>query len=82
MAGRNNFWDRTIYVFSGDSLAIDSFYLESASDIFPHIYISPRDFLRLTNGNMPRIYLLQNDSVCHQYNYRNLSETAIKTFFE
>ncbi len=77
-----NFSDKVINVFAGTQEGLTSFYRESKSKESPHVIIPIIDFIRLTNGSMPIVYLIDDGKVKYEFGYRNLSEKELVEFFK
>ncbi len=69
-------------VFWGDKNAIENFYTTNHSIAFPYKTLDPIRFLKITNGEMPLIILLENGTVKGKYDYRSINEDEIIDFFQ
>ena len=69
-------------VFWGEERAIANFVSEHNFETFDYSIISPNVFLRITDGKMPLILLIDDAGVVQKYGYRNLDEGEIVAFFE
>ncbi|MBN1187891.1 MAG: hypothetical protein JXB49_36795 [Bacteroidales bacterium] len=81
LAEKIGFKEKVVYVFMGNPDEIEPFYTGSGSGKFPYFIIHPKDFLRITHNQMPKIFFLEDGIVKHIYEYRNLSEKEIRDFF-
>ena len=68
------------YVFMGDKDKVHDFFNETNTQIFSYSTIETAQFLRITDGRMPLILLMEDDSVINKYGYRDLSEQEILDF--
>ena len=75
----NNFSD-IFYVVWGDEETLNHFFEETHSYRFNHSFLPVTVFLRITDGNMPLILLLENGKVIKKYDYRNIREEEIIDF--
>ena len=69
-------------VFWGEEEAITNFRGEHNFEVFDYSILSPVTFLRITEGKMPLILLIDNGEVIQKYGYRNLDEREIVDFFK
>ncbi len=67
-------------IFWGDKKNVEEFFVETNSTKFPYEIIDVSQFLRITDGKMPVIFLLENGIVKKQYGYRDLNEEEILDF--
>ena len=68
------------FLFTGSEGSITTFFQETNSHIFPYCFIQPNRFLKITNGEMPLILLLENGKIKGKYGYRDLNEMEIIRF--
>jgi uncharacterized membrane protein YphA (DoxX/SURF4 family) len=68
------------YVFAGTGVFVDKFFEETNSTIFPYSFLSPNRFLKITNGEMPLIILLEDGNIKGKYAYRDIIEEEIIRF--
>ncbi len=62
---------------------VTSFYHEHGDDmILPYSYISPFEFIPLTNGYMPLVTLFKDGELIREYDYLSLDEKELAAFFE
>ena len=59
---------------------VSAFYERTLSPTLPYRALPIGTFLRLTDGEMPVVLLVDGDSVVHQYNYRTIDEATILQF--
>jgi len=64
----------------GTESAIANFYIEANSISFKHTFLAPEKLLKITEGAVPLIILLEDGVIKGKYNYGNLNETAISNF--
>ncbi len=69
-------------VFWGDKSSIEKFYKKNNSIAFDNATLDPNRFLKITNGEMPLIVLLENGVVKSKYAYRNINDDEIIQFFK
>jgi uncharacterized membrane protein YphA (DoxX/SURF4 family) len=67
-------------VFAGSQASVDKFFKETDSDIFKYSFLPPNRFLKITNGEMPLILLLDGGKVQSKYAYRDINEKEIIRF--
>lgn len=67
-------------IFWGDDASIENFYETTYSTQFPYSTLEVGIFLRITDGHMPLILLLENGLVKGNYGYRDLQEEEIIQF--
>lgn len=70
------------YVFWGDSLNVENFFTETNTYKFKYTQLDGGHFLRITDGKMPLIVLLNDGKVIHNYGYRDIDEKEIIQFIE
>ena len=75
----NNFSD-VFYVVWGTEETLNHFFEETHSYHFNNTLLPARIFIRITNGQMPLILLLENGKVIKKYDYRELNEKEIISF--
>ncbi len=68
------------YVFAGTEVSVDKFFEETNSTVFPYSFIPPNRFLKITNGEMPLIILLEDGKVKGKYGYRDIREDELISF--
>jgi len=69
-------------VFWGDEKTIAKFFTETNCRKFPYEIMDGNQFLRITDGQMPVILLLENGVVKKKYGYRDLNEDEILYFLK
>lgn len=67
-------------VFWGDNQSIIDFYNETNSIQFKYTILPPDVFLRITNGEMPLILLLEDGLLKGKFNYRSIDERQLIEF--
>ena len=80
IANKLNNKDVVNCVFWGSEHSVDTFFEEANSIIFKYSFLSTDKFLRITNGEMPLIILLDAGEVKGKYGYRNINENEIISF--
>lgn len=70
------------YVFAGAEGSADKFFEETSSTVFPYSFIPPNRFLKITNGVMPLIILLEDGNVKGKYGYRDIREDELIRFMK
>lgn len=74
--------DDILYVFMGTEEGVERFYNESESIRYQYvIYDDVKRLLMMNNGVFPVIVMMENGEVVHEYGFRNMKESEIKTFF-
>ncbi len=68
-------------VFWGEEKVIQNFINEHNFETFDYDILSPNYFLKITDGKMPLILLIEDGQVVQKYGYRNLNEKEIVGFF-
>lgn len=68
------------FVFNGSQDSVDKFLIETKATIFKYTFIPPNRFLKITNGEMPLIILLEDGNVKGKYGYRDIKEHEIIGF--
>ena len=75
--------ENIVYVFMGSKEGVEHFYEESASARYRYvIYEDIRQLLNINNGVFPLVIMMENGIVIHEYEFRNMKEEEIKTFFK
>ena len=69
-------------VFWGSKKSVDIFYKETNSIVFQYSIIPQSIFLKITNGQMPLIILLENGVLKGRYGYRSINENEIISFLK
>ncbi len=69
-------------VFWGEEMAIKNFISEHSFDEYKYDILPPNYFLKITDGKMPLILLVEDGEVVQKYGYRNLNEREILAFFK
>ncbi|HNI55913.1 MAG TPA: DoxX family membrane protein [Chitinophagales bacterium] len=82
IAERLNLDDEVVYVFTGDEQELPQFWQESRSNQFHYFFLPMRNFFEIAGPSVPSIYLVDGGKVTTHFHYRNIDETAIKSFFE
>lgn len=84
MQEHNGFPEENIqYVFMGSEEQVKNFFIESESKKLPYIiYDDPIFLMKLTNGAIPLIILLDNGKIYKEYDFREVNEKVVKEFFE
>ncbi len=72
--------DAVSCVFWGKEESVQGFYEVTNSHDFPYHMLSPDIFLRITNGEMPLILLLQDGVTQEKFGYRSINEKQIIEF--
>ncbi len=67
-------------VFFGNDEDVDNFYSDTSTNKMPYKTISGNKFLKITNGKMPLIILLNNGKVVKNYGYRSIVDSEIIDF--
>jgi thiol-disulfide isomerase/thioredoxin len=67
-------------VFFGSENSVDDFFKETNSIVFQYSFLAPDKFLRITNGEMPLLILLDDGEVKGKYGYRNINENEMIRF--
>ena len=67
-------------VFWGTEESVITFYKETNSISFKYTFLPPEKLLKITEGAVPLIFLLENGIIKGTYNYGNINETAIINF--
>ena len=80
IANKLNNKDLVKIVFWGTEESVTEFYKETNSTVFEYSFLSPNKFLRITDGKMPLIILLENGVVKSKFGYGSIDETAIVDF--
>lgn len=80
IAKKANNTEAVNFVFSGSQDSVDKFLIETKATIFKYTFIPPNRFLKITNGEMPLIILLEDGNVKGKYGYRNINEHEIMGF--
>jgi len=74
--------DAVKYIFSGSESSIGRFFKETHSTVFQYSFLPPKRFLRITNGEMPLIVLLEDGVVKGRYGYRDMKDSEIINFIK
>lgn len=69
-------------VFWGTEESVNGFFKETNSTVFPYTFLPVDKFLRITNGQMPIIILLESGVVKGKYGYRDMNEQEIIDFMK
>lgn len=77
---KSNNKEDIFYVVWGDEETLNSFYNETHSYHFNHIFLDGSTFLKTTDGKLPLIFLLENGNVYKKYDYRGMQEQEIIDF--
>ncbi len=73
----NNF----MIVFMGDNeTANQKFLQEYKLEKVNYTYLNPMDFLKITNGSLPLVFILDKGEVVETYGYRSLREKSVLDF--
>ena len=68
------------YVVWGNEKTLDNFFDETHSYRFNHSFLPGNIFLKITDGSLPVILLLEDGKVVKKYDYRNIKEEEIINF--
>ena len=73
--------ERIIYLFMGDEKGITEFYEQSELARYRDmLYPDVVHFLKVVNGNLPTIVLLEDGKIVHEYGFRNMNQEEIKAY--
>lgn len=67
-------------VFWGTEASVATFYKEANSISFKYTFLAPEKLLKITEGAVPLIILLDDGVIKGKYSYGNINEPAIKHF--
>ena len=71
-----------LYVFMGTEEGVEQFFEESESTRYQYvIYDDLKRLLKINNGVIPVLLLLEDGEIIHEYGFRNMEEREIKKFF-
>ncbi|MEG1762186.1 MAG: hypothetical protein RRY15_02360 [Bacteroidales bacterium] len=70
------------FVFFGSKPQIKLFFQKNHLVEKPYLSLSPSSFLKITQGNMPLIFLIRKGKVIHVFGYRDIREKQIIQFYE
>jgi uncharacterized membrane protein YphA (DoxX/SURF4 family) len=82
IAKKTNDTDVVNYIFAGSQVSVDKFFRETNSTAFQYTFLPPTRFLKITNGEMPLIILLEDGKVKGKYGYRDINEYEIIRFLK
>ncbi len=82
IANKSNHPELITCEFWGKEEKIQAFYEQTNSIKFPYGRVDGPEFLRITNGKMPLILLLDNGVVIEKFGYRTIDDTQILRFME
>lgn len=82
IAKKANSTDVINLVFADSQVSVDKFFRETNSTIFQYSIISPMRFLKITNGEMPLIIILEDGKIKGKYGYRDIDENEITKYFK
>jgi hypothetical protein len=68
-------------IFWGEEADLPNFYMKSGASHYNYDFINVIDFLKITNGVMPIVLLMEDGNIIKQYDYRNIDENYIVEFF-
>lgn len=72
-----------LYVFMGTKEGVDRFFVESESIRYPYvIFEDVKTLLQINKGAFPLLVLMEDGKVVHEYGFRDMRESEIKSFFE
>ena len=70
-------------LFIGNEEGMAKFYEESESVLYRNVlYPDVTLLLKAVNGNLPTIIFLEDGAVVHEYGFRNMNESEIKSFMD
>jgi uncharacterized membrane protein YphA (DoxX/SURF4 family) len=68
------------YIFWGTDKSVNAFYKETKMPNTPYKLLDPSQFLKITNGKMPLIILLDEGIIKGKHNYRSINDNEIINF--
>lgn len=80
IAGKTNKFELINCIFWTPNKSVNDFYSETNTYKFKYKTLQPDLFLRITNGEMPAILLLQDGKVKAKYGYRSINESELTHF--
>ncbi len=81
IAANKNLGDNVLFVFMGDEKDLPAFWEKSNAKPFNYTFMPMRPFFQIAGPSVPSIYLSDNGNFKQQFNYRNINEQTIATFF-
>lgn len=81
MADKYNLRNNVTFLFMGEEKDVVSFYNEIEIDSLNSHVIAPQLILNVSNGEFPTICFVDNGMISKTFNYRELTESKIKEFF-
>lgn len=82
IANKNNQSNLIHCVFWGSDNAVFHFYEETNSNHFKYTILTPELFLRITNGEMPMIIMLEDGIIKGKHGYRSINEQEFIEFLK
>lgn len=70
-----------VIVFGGAPTNLDKFYEETNTQPAAHMFLEKEQFIPLTRGRYPAVVLLNNGTIAHAFQYRNIDEAKVEQFF-
>jgi uncharacterized membrane protein YphA (DoxX/SURF4 family) len=81
IAKKHDLNEEVLFVFMGNENDLPAFWEESMSTKFKYTFMPMRPFFQIAGPAVPSIYLSENGNFKQQFNYRNINEQTIATFF-
>ena len=70
-----------VIVFGGTPTNLDKFYEETDTEPAAHMFMEKEQFIPLTRGRYPAVVLVENGTIAHAFQYRNIDEATVEQFF-
>jgi len=81
IAKNQNLDGNILFVLMGDVNDLPEFWEKSTAKHFNYTFMPMRPFFQIAGPSVPSIYLSDNGKLKQQFNYRNINEQTIATFF-
>ena len=81
LANSNNFSNNVLIFFTGQEKNVKWFFNASKSDCFPYRMLDIENMSYITNGSVPKMFLVENGIIKSSFSYSDMPETEIISFF-
>jgi thiol-disulfide isomerase/thioredoxin len=81
IADKTNTHDKIYYIFFGDEKDLEDFWTKSQSKRFSYTFIPFNEAIKITDGQFPSIFFVEDGYLKQKTAYRNLTEKQFIEFF-
>lgn len=80
IANKSGKTEQFVYLFYGTENEVENFFNEAGTPDIKGIVLDPDTFLKITNGRMPLILLVDNGVVADKFSFAIIDDKTIASF--